>query len=132
MIDVTIHDAVGKPVQTMTLLDTAEADQNAGPLRGWVEGRADLKSEMVDVVAGLIVPRPVLSAWPAQMQAPATLDMTNLPAGAVVRAANEAGEAAVTDDPADPIALTGAGDTYSVNVDPPWPWIPLEQMIEVV
>lgn len=76
--------------------------------------------------------RPTLPAWPAQMPAPATLSMADLPTGTTVTATNEAGEAVATTDPADPITLTGAGDTYRVTVDAPWPWMPHEQTVEVV
>ncbi|MDT8328133.1 MAG: hypothetical protein RQ750_12235 [Roseovarius sp.] len=131
MIDITIHDADGRPIQTMTLLDTGEADQNAGLTHGWVEGIADLRRGMVDIRSKEHLPRPTLPTWPAQMQAPATLDMDLLPTGATVTATNEAGEAVATDDPADPITLTGAGDIYRVTVAAPWPWIALDQTIEV-
>lgn len=78
-----------------------------------------------------LTPRPGIIPWPATMTSPATLDMAALPTGATVTATNEAGETVTTSDPLDPVELTGAGETYSVTVTAPFPWIPFSQTIEV-
>ena len=62
--------------------------------------------------------------------APLTLDMTALPAGALVRATNNAGTSVETSDPADPIRLTTPG-VYAVRVEPPFPYRTLAQEVTV-
>lgn len=130
MIDITIHDIEGRIVQVMTLRNVTEANQNAGDGLFWVPGTAGLITDMVDVVEGTILPRPVPPGLPVSGVAPLVIDLSVYPAGTVITARNPEGDVIEITDLSEPLTLIDAG-SYHIAVAPPWPHMPLAQDVEV-
>lgn len=129
-----VCDTDGLIIQTGNGYDGVIDDQQGiFPGKILLEGEADLKADYVDLsgTEPVVAPRPPIAhGWSSLAAAPMTLDMGGLPPGTSVTAANEAGQTATTSDPADPIVLADA-ETYIVQIDPPWPYLPQTLTIEV-
>ncbi|MGR3498767.1 MAG: hypothetical protein ACU0E9_07735 [Limimaricola soesokkakensis] len=80
-----------------------------------------------DAQAGEVQDRPAVPALAIEAGA---VDLSALPAGAAVTFRNEAGEELTLTDLAEPVTLADPGE-YRVAVDPPFPWLPARQVIEV-
>lgn len=120
------YDPAGKVVMTAVAPSAPETP----PVDGWAlgEGHATVGQAMI---GGVPQDRPtVMHGWAATGAAPVTLGMGALPAGTTVAAINEAGEFVTTDDPADPIILADP-ETYTVAINPPWPYLPETLEIEL-
>lgn len=81
------------------------------------------------VTDGQVIPRPELPAFLAG-PAPLALDLTGLPMGARVLVRNADGDQLEVTDFATPLTLRDPGP-YRVQVAAPWPWRPLDQLLEV-
>ncbi|PWE29958.1 hypothetical protein DDZ14_16075 [Maritimibacter sp. 55A14] len=131
MIDVTFHDAAGRIAQIARLRNVDDANATALALgRFWVPGRADLAADYVDVVAGTILPRPAIPSLPAAGTVPLAIDLSVYPSGSVVSVLSEAGDALTISDMGQTLNLTGPG-LYTVAVDPPFPHLPVQEVIPV-
>lgn len=130
MIDVTIHDIDGRLLQSMTLRNVTEANENAGAGQFWVTGKANLTTDMVDVVDGLILPRPMLAAPPTSGVAPLAIDLSVYPVGSTFTARNTEGDEITIIDLSQPLTLIDAG-VYQISISPPWPWMALDHAVEV-
>ena len=128
-MEITLYEiATGKMGATIT------APNGGGLLRQLSEGQDAVFGSYSDVEfwvdQGRIAPRPRIKPLPTSGQAPFSLDLSGLPAGAVLTVINEAGEVVEVTDFTEPLECTDPGK-YTLAIKAPFPYFDVSGALEL-